>query len=480
MPNINRFSGTASVIGSFFCFAVGLIACRSVLPPGGSADGQAATGALNDRERTSAAVVPSKGPSFPAPQILGFIPVVIPPHDTSLSPEQSRPFFDAFSWQSFIALNWPAVASKRGVPDQPEASNRFLRATNGTPVVWGTYKTSDDIFGTGKARPAPWDDYGPGLGFPGNKVFTRLSKGAKNSVLSDTIEAFSFPLVDQNKAYVRYEVNYNKAFYNFVRGTDTNAQSWRYLLVNLAKFTNGVSMPASTAPTNVGALMLKAAWREMTPQDLASGRYYVVQAQVEDPISHIRASKPMGLVGLHITQKLQGFPEWNWSTFEQVDNVRRGPGSNPTTPISFNDGTSNPPTPRGYANRPASKNAVTNPVPVQVTRLNPIPMTPAGASTVEINAAFQKALAGTVWQYYELVMTQWPSDPTTFKLMENGGIYPADCGAAFPPNGACNTTMETYFQSATDAAGARGNSCMSCHYRAASADFSWGLMNRAH
>jgi hypothetical protein len=42
--------------------------------------------------------------------------------------------------------------------------------------------------------------------------------------------------------------------------------------------------------------------------------------------------------------------------------------------------------------------------------------------------------------------------------------------------------METYFQSQSDAAGAGGNSCMSCHYDAQSGlrDFSWGFARRPH
>src|SRR5438034_2593691 len=46
----------------------------------------------------------------------GILPVVvnIPPGITS--PEQARPFFDDFSWRSFIALNWPAVPGKHGIP----------------------------------------------------------------------------------------------------------------------------------------------------------------------------------------------------------------------------------------------------------------------------------------------------------------------------------------------------------------------------
>ena len=123
--------------------------------------------------------------------------------------------------------------------------------------------------------------------------------------------------------------------------------------------------------------------------------------------------------------------------------------------------------------------------PVQVTRLNAIPATPAGASTQVLNAAWQAALRGTVWQYYELVTTQWPTLATPFATMESGGTYPEGSGTPFPQNGVTNTTMETYFQDATDAAGAGGNSCMSCHYRAGTIGFQLGpesprALSRAH
>jgi len=61
-------------------------------------------------------------------------------------------------------------------------------------------------------------------------------------------------------------------------------------------------------------------------------------------------------------------------------------------------------------------------------------------------------------------------------------MYPKDCGAAFPVNGAVNTTLETYFQNTTLATGAFGNSCMSCHYNAGTGlrDFSWGFARRPH
>src|SRR4029078_13734279 len=100
----------------------------------------------------------------------------------------------------------------------------------------------------------------------------------------------------------------------------------------------------------------------------------------------------MGLVGFHIAQKTKEFPEWIWSTFEQVDNVPPKAGN---IQSSFNNGTGNPPTgTQGFANRPVYTSVgqlPKNPTPTQVVRLNPIPTTPAGASTVDVNPAFHQA-----------------------------------------------------------------------------------------
>jgi hypothetical protein len=67
-------------------------------------------------------------------------------------------------------------------------------------------------------------------------------------------------------------------------------------------------------------------------------------------------------------------------------------------------------------------------------------------------------------------------------VIKNNGIYPQDSGGAFPQAAVTNTAIETYFQSARNAAavGNGGNSCMGCHFVAAEADYSWSLRNRAH
>lgn len=435
---------------------------------------------------------PSTFPAgFPAAAITGNIPMAVPLPAKFSTPLEIRPYFDYFSWQSFIALNWPATAGQRGVPNQPANPSVFLGAPSGAPVVWGSYKDTFDLFGQGDNRPTPWESFNSpvnacGTPAPGQKtlIFSTMS----DTQLMQTKQAFSLPLVDQQGNYVYYDVRYNQAQYNFIRGQDNIRTSWLYRLSNLAPAENaqfGVQMPMTT-PQALGAIMVKAAWRVKTAQDDVT-RFLTSPALIYDAQKKACVPATVLLVGLHIAHKVDPFTEWVWSTFEQVDNVP--PDSDITPPpaphaYSFNNGTDTPKTVGGYNYKPSTQ--LTPPQkPVQVTRVNPIPNTPPGQSTRDVNAFYQQLLKGTVWQYYQLVVTQWPFNPgigpgNPFQLMQNGGVYPQNAGTAFPVNGAVNTTMETYFQTQSDAAGAGGNSCMSCHYRAGQSDFSWGLNRRAY
>jgi len=433
---------------------------------------------------------------MPTPVISGNVPRQVVITGSPATPQDARPFFDNFSWESFVALNWPALSTARGVPDQPNNTSIFFNAPNGTPVVWGTYKDSFDLFGQGNERPSPWQDPSiktpcPGA-TPGQKTLIFTTKG--DTALMQTKEAFSFPLVDQRANFVYFDIRYDEAQYNFIRGDDKNQSTWLYLLKNLAPVENqqfGVQMPMTTTSA-LGSIMVKAAWRISTSSDDPK-RFYAINAQIYNPQSKTCTPSTVLLVGLHIAHKVDPFTEWVWSTFEQVDNVPPDPDvspkpSPPATGYSFNNGKDTPPTPNGYNYKPpltAPGTPTPTPSPVQVTRVNPIPNTPQGQSTRDVNSYYQGLLKGTVWQYYQLVVTQWPANPGVgqgkpFMLMQKGGIYPQNAGAAFPAFGAVNTTMETYFQTQNDAAGAGGNSCMSCHYRAGQSDFSWGLNRRAH
>lgn len=442
--------------------------------------------------------VTAGGPSeLPPVSISGNIPLYVPLPETINSPVQIRPYFDWFSWQEFIALNWPASSEGRGNAESPDDPSVFMKAAPGTPTVWSTYKANWELFDQGDARPTPFDSYDTPVpatcgestvsGAPGKKSLVMTSKG--NSVLNDGVEAFSFPLVDTTQEYVMFEVVYGRQPYDFMRGSDDDPDSWLYLAKNLVP-PSQIDMPATesvnsgvSTENKLGSLMIKAAWRDMAgvPQDQWS-RYYVVDAQVFDPTTQVCEETSVGLVGLHIAQKLDLFPEWVWSTFEQVDVLAENQQNALLPPCPAGDPECQQ---NGFKNRPTSTSLLptkSDRVPVQALRLNKIPTTPANASTVDANKEFQAALEGTPWAYYQLVVTQWPfaaNDPTAYKAPEDGGSYPCTSGYPFPVYGAVNLTMETYFQAANSAAGS-GNGCMQCHFGAAYTDFSWGLKRRPH
>ncbi|HEX6910624.1 MAG TPA: hypothetical protein VF142_09515 [Longimicrobium sp.] len=426
--------------------------------------------------------VPPLPPGLPAPYLSGVIPTVVPPRaDSVTTPEGSRPWFDVFSWQSFIALNWPAQSGTRGAAANPSDSSAFLNAGGGGLRVWETYKESWELFGQGNQRPSvftSWDSPVEPCGGnlrPGQNAFTFTSKG--NSLFNAAAESFSFPLVDQQGNYTMFSVRYNQPQYDTMRGADGNPASWMYLSNNLGR-SLPFFVPASDSSGNVGSIMVKSAWRPLTARDDTTKYYRTTALVATDSTGNTCEPVLMGLVGLHIAQKQVGFPQWVWSSFEHVSNVP-GPGSR--GPYSYNNGLDTPQSVPGYNYIPDSvfpfqqKQA-----PVQVSRINPIPTTPQGSSTQDINAIYQSYLQNTVWANYQLVITQWPSQPSQFVLVDSGGAYPAGSGSPFPMWGAVNTTMETYFQTRAGAQAASGNSCMSCHYQAGSTDYSWGLIRRAH
>jgi hypothetical protein len=482
---------------------VTLAACRANTPETATADVKteaaattsAGTTAVNTTQETNVTpcgfTTSPGGPSvIPPVAVNGNIPLYVPLPAEVNSQVQIRPYFDWFSWQEFIALNWPASTTGRGNPDQPNDVSVFQNARSGAQTVWGTYKANWELFNQGSNRPTPFDSWDAAIpsqcstAKKGQRELVMSSKG--NTVLNDGVQAFSFPLVDAGSNYLFYEVRYNRAAYDYMRGADGQQTTWLYLAKNLSPPTQK-TMPMSTAAAihpgekdQLGAIMIKAAWRDMAAVPKGDwNRYYVTSAAVFDPQTNQCTARDVGLVGLHIVQKLQDFPEWIWTTFEQVDvlTTAQRPGLLPacqTTDCSQV---------HGFANRPQTTTLDPNPAnrtPVPAARLNPIPTTPAGQSTVDANALFQKSLAGTVWANYQLVVTQWPFNAGNYKPPENRGSYPCWAGSPFPQTGAVNLTMETYFQSDTDAVGAGGNSCMSCHFNAALTDFSWGLKRRPH
>jgi hypothetical protein len=151
----------------------------------------------NDKMAVTAAT------DFPAPVLSPQMPDHIPFQGPVTGPESARPFFDYFSWQSFVALNWPAAMGADGNP-QRGIPNEHVEIGGEGPRVWESWKADWEIFRPGGAPPTDWSSYelNPPGGDPcGNppssrKVLVMISK--TTHLVGGINQADSGPLIDQN------------------------------------------------------------------------------------------------------------------------------------------------------------------------------------------------------------------------------------------------------------------------------------------
>jgi hypothetical protein len=401
--------------------------------------------------------------------------------------------FDIFAWQEFVALNWPP-----GKPGQPGPGTIGKSASGDNSTVWESYMAASQVFQPGAVPPASWGTTQPIPSFcpavPATlkgKVAKVLPLIAKGDVQDEFTEAFTLsPLIDVNGKYTRYEVRINKVEFDKILQGSANppapAKPW-YIPANQV---TPINFPAGVYNTSqIGSVEVKAAWRQISQGE--AGRYHTAWAYITyapDPNTHLntKCAGPllMGLVGLHIAHKTASGPQWLWATFEHLDNAPSAPAAghysyynNPKCTFSPACADQQPTAPSGgWDGDPTKTNT-----PVQVLRATPIPAA-KNSPTTGINPVFQKLLRAvypkSVWQYYQLVDTQWsqhpgtvanpqkcyhdptnPSNPYNFKC--NGpGI---DVGPLPVPPALANTTLETYFQQAPGNSNAFMGSCMGCH-----------------
>ena len=373
--------------------------------------------------------VPSAGPSQPSLSQK-------PPADLPPNPSQADAV--VYAWQSFVALNWPALSGQRGVPDP----SKVIGQPGG--VVWHTWKTPDEIFYPNGQTPPPWNQYGGQLppqcvsvgATSESFVLQRTSKvpgDINNAAIQAAKEAVGGTLTDQHGNLARYEVRLNEATFNAIVGP-------KYYTVQAQDSASEIAF----AP---GVMEVKAAWREITSADPPSvvSRYYTETAWIYTP--QFGTNPPtcvkgtVGLVGLHITQKTATRPQWTWATFEQIDNVPP-PASGYTGPLSFN----NPgcPVSKCPPNQSTENNGVPTGIPTQVTRVVAIGQAAAAANPVW-QATLRKAVAASPFQYYQLIDIQWPQTPNRFPVGNP------------TPGLLANTVMETYVTE---------SSCVNCHFTA--------------
>lgn len=423
--------------------------------------------------------------TFAAPTLSTQIPfdvtVVTPPAPTLSSLQQD---FDVLSWQTFIALNWPALAN--GNPNTGVQIGKQDGAT-----VWESWRESYQIFLPKGQTPAGWSAP-PSIpkvceGLKSGRLLQQMGKVP--DVLDEFIQPFqSGPLVDQSGTYTRNEIVVNQSMFNDITGKGLYSIEGQQAFF-AANPHNRVAFSCGSDKTRqVGAVMVKASWKVLDGNDQRS-RFHTVDALVYTPgnsdpthgpiVAESCKAEPVGLVGLHIVHKTADAPQWVWSTFEHVDNVpeKTTPPEQRKGPYLFYNAASSAP-----VNQPPPRpwNPAVKATPSQIVR--EIPLT---AATKALNSTYQNLLRtvnpNTVWANYQLISTQWPSDPASGCELPS----PTNPLGTPAPTFLANTTLETFIQGSVPQA---SSSCMECHNnattrvtqnpRTAFADFTY-LLERA-
>ena len=406
-------------------------------------------------------------------------------------PAERQRLFDCLSWLTFVSLNWPAEPGCRGVPDV----DATIADASGT-LVWETFKEVYEVFQSQDAGwnldERPWPTPQPAAvcsDVAGDRKVLRMDTKQRSTsrvpdVGNEIEQAFAGgfgTLVDQTPELVRYEVRLNRDEFEYIRDNGFAATpNYSYGGPN----GGGVTLPDDTTGfQGHGAIEIKAAWKILGPGD-DSGRFLTREVIVYDPRNTEQCREATaGLVGIHVAHKTHWAPQWVWSTFEQVDNVPPVDGPVAGERYSFFD-------PKCAAPPASTCAPIVMPVNDEAARccanlqlspqVFPFPTTANQVTRIDaigptaLNAQFQQALAGTPFENYLLINTQWPSGGRT----ADGGVAPRPCNPdtfvpiqpveddcyTMVPQHLRNTSMETYMVNyGTGLEPLSSTGCMECH-----------------
>jgi len=380
----------------------------------------------------------------------------------TVSIDAFQPDFDVYSWNSFIALNWPPG------PDGNADPKKTIGSNGDNDTVREHYRDVSDIFLPGGARPT-WN--GP-VNIPeackslnkGKLPVVMLMQIGKNLLTPTVISANSQPfntgpIIDQHGVFTRFQILVNKTMFDYILSNSLYSKAGQKAFTPPVNFTSG-SIDNTGKTLVEGAIMVKTAWKVISAADKArfhSENVLVYTPASENPKYPAQCKmQTVGLVGMHIGHKTQAAPQWLWSTFEHVDNV----------PTDADVKSGKLKASYSYYNRKC-KACKINQVPPrpwdpaeiskfhsQIVRMNQFNLPIYAASAAARNADAQALLKGvnpkSVWKNYELISTMWPTDPK----------QPFGAPA---PTFLANTTLETYIQGTVPNV---SSNCIECHNNA--------------
>ncbi|WP_298896477.1 hypothetical protein [uncultured Psychroserpens sp.] len=414
---------------------------------------------------------------------------------------QLNELFNMYSWQALIAINWP-------LNENGEARENFT--DEGTPT-WLTWKEAFQVYRFDGKTPEPWDSprTDSGLGLQTNVLndndsriilnSTTPTHTGNNNIANETDQAFAGKLFDQNGNVVVYEVLMNKEEFDYVvenKLYNINGQ------LEFSKTNVNANFPKGDfEKQQLGAVEIKLAWKILEDTDYKE-RYFKDEGYIINESTKKPEKALLGLIGFHISQKTPTGKQWVWSTFEHIDNLDQNTTevdgeikvihptlTNPNCEICpVNVDVSNNKNTYSYHTtehgnywnvtgdtlnyytdsaqmKTQSKRMVD--IPVRVKRINTL-----------MQEYFKQQ--GSVWQYYQLIDTQYPLDQNAKPGISTDSLYYIPESVVNKPGGKpnlaflTNISMETFFQGGNQIAGLMENSqsnitifgtesCIGCH-----------------
>jgi hypothetical protein len=413
--------------------------------------------------------------------------------------------FNDFSWQALVAIMWPT-----GQDGKPMAN-----FTDQGASAWQAWKEAFQVYRKDGKKPSPW---GSPMDASGLKLSADMLKNTEErlvlststpahknhvKVANETDQAFAGKLFDQNGNVVVYEVLMNKEEYDYVVTNqlyNINGQ------IAFSKTNPVADFPAGDyAKKQVGAVEIKFAWKILEATDIKE-RYYHGIGYIIDSLGNF-VKKDLGLIGMHISQKTPTGKQWVWSTFEHIDNLDENVANvngkamkiHPTLTdpsceicpvnVDVSNGTTfayensaNGPYWNVFDKKKKSVGKYFANSPVMKTQSKRMVDIPNRVKLV--NARYQAYFKSinSVWQYYQLIDTQYPLDQDVPPAPHEQTDYILPASVLNKPGGKpnlallTNISMETFFQVGNQGAGnlIEGSvksdisiygteSCMGCH-----------------
>ncbi|WP_051884294.1 hypothetical protein [Lysobacter antibioticus] len=388
------------------------------------------------------------------------LPVAPPAYNYDpYKPNITHEEYARFAWRQFIHFNSPA--QKNGVDAAGKSpvvrgsidprrnfaasgasdfhqSGRTARSNfSSNQLLWETFAHRSELFPVGSAPRGNLAALDPEYAFQNVNVAStdaRFNNLDENTQIGQNQIFFpksgSTPSANpQDDHIILFQARVNPVEYDYVKS-----------IYNAEKPPTALELPPNG--TNPGeSVEVKSAWREMTPELIASGRYHTAEAlYYYNENGQIQARvATFGLVGVHILRKMENYPTFVYTTFEQLDSLTTPdskdtglylvnlydqlqydasvpPGTRPSAILNTGSNRTLVPLPlagaidsaHGYDVIPGKftvPKGFSGPIKVQ----NP----PVGTSAVyNVNTEVQKAMASTpefknsVWQYYRLVGLQ--------------------------------------------------------------------------